>query len=113
MFKKDDSKKIRLELIDPTFINGLGAVLTFGAEKYEANNWKKAHTVADRERIKGAMLRHQMCLGRGETIDQESGLHHAYHIACNAMFLAYHDMHSGRIHKDQSIMVFDDDGAPE
>lgn len=110
MFQKDDSKKIRLELIDPTFINGLGAVLTFGAEKYEANNWKLANSPADRERIKGAMLRHQMELANGTEIDPDSGLHHAYHIACNAMFLAYHDRHSG-LHPKQGTMVLEDDGG--
>jgi len=95
MFQKDDSKKLRLELIDPTFINGVGAVLTFGAEKYTANNWKQANSMVNRERIKGAMLRHQMAYANGEKNDPDSGLHHMYHIACNAMFLAYHDMHEG------------------
>jgi len=103
-FKKNDTDKIRLELIDPDFINGVGAVLTFGAEKYEANNWKKAKSKENRERIKGAILRHQMALMSGETVDPESGLHHAYHIATNAMFLAYHDKHSGE-HKSQGVLL--------
>ncbi len=102
-FKKDDAKKLRLELIDPTFINGIGAVLTFGAEKYADNNWKLAKSKESGERIKGAMLRHQMAYSEGEIVDPESGLHHMYHIAVNAMFLAYHDRNVIE-HKDQGTL---------
>jgi len=102
-FKKDDTNKLRLELIDPDFINGVGAVLTFGAAKYEANNWKKAKSKENRERIKGAMLRHQTALMSGEIIDSDSGLHHAYHIATNAMFLAYHDLRDNE-HEKQGVL---------
>ena len=94
-FMKNDSKKNRLELIDPKFINGIGAVLTFGAEKYKANNWKKATSLADRERVRGGMLRHLMAYSSGELTDPETGLHHLYHLSCGAMFLTYHDMHDG------------------
>ena len=103
MFKKDDNAKLRLELIDPKFINGVGAVLTFGANKYSADNWKKANKKKDRDRILGAMLRHQMALASGELIDKDSGLHHAYHIATNAMFLAWHDMNEG-LHRKQGVL---------
>ena len=34
-FKKFDSEKNRLELIEPQFIEGLGKVLTYGSLKYE------------------------------------------------------------------------------
>jgi len=91
-FQKADGEKNRLELIDPEFILGLGQVLTFGAAKYSPNNWKKAKP-KDIDRISGAMLRHQMAHAGGELVDPETGLSHMYHIACNAMFLAYHDRH--------------------
>ena len=94
MFNKADGGKTRLELIDPTFIMGLGKVLTFGADKYDAHNWKKASKAADIERIKGAQLRHIMSYNGGELVDPETGLSHQYHIACNAMFLAYHEARS-------------------
>jgi len=109
MFMKDDKAKNRLELIDPEFILGLGAVLTFGADKYEANNWKLGGSDKDLARIRGAMLRHQMALATGEEVDPESGINHTYHIACNAMFLAYHS----RNDRVQTVMVFEDDGGTE
>lgn len=109
MFKKADQKKNRLELVDPEYIEGIGAVLTFGSKKYAPNNWKLA-TQEDIERIHGAILRHQMAIMKGEEIDPDSGLLHAYHLGCNAMFLAYHTRNR-REHLNQSVMVFDEDGG--
>jgi hypothetical protein len=89
-FQKKDNAKVRMELIDPDYMIGVAQVLTFGAEKYEPYNWQKA-TDEDIERIKGAMLRHQMAYMKGEQKDPETGLNHMYHVGCNAMFLAYFD----------------------
>lgn len=89
-FQKFDSKKNRVELIEPDFIFGVGSILTFGAEKYEAHNWKKA-TPDDIERIKGSLLRHTLAYLNGELVDPESGLSHLYHAGCNLMFLDYFD----------------------
>ena len=90
-FKKFDGKKNRLELIEPEFILGLGRVLSFGADKYEAHNWKKATSEEDQDRIKGAMLRHMMAYIGGEKIDPETGESHLHHISCNSMFLNHFD----------------------
>ena len=103
---KNDSAKTRLELIDPLFIEGVGAVLTFGAEKYEANNWKLAKSDEDKERVRGGMLRHLNAYGRGELIDPETGLSHMYHLSCGAMFLAYHDR-NGDTHPKQGKLDVD------
>jgi len=56
-FIKHDEVKNRLELREPKFIQGVGNIITFGATKYSANNWKNAKE-DDVERIKGALLRH-------------------------------------------------------
>ncbi len=89
-YKKYDGGKPRLELIDPDFILGVGKVLTFGAEKYDDDNWKKA-TPADRKRSAGSLLRHTMAYQKGEMIDPESGLEHLYHMATNIMFMSWYD----------------------
>jgi len=91
-FTKNDKDKVRMELLDPDFIIGTAEVLTFGAKKYEAENWKKA-TGKDIARYEGAILRHLMAYRKGEKIDPETGLSHLYHISCNTMFLAYFDRH--------------------
>ena len=89
-FKKFDTSKPALELVEPGYIIGTGEILTMGMEKYGRNNWKNAKP-EDIERIKGAMLRHLMSYLSGDKIDDESGLNHMYHISCNAMFLSYFD----------------------
>ena len=101
MYKKYDNEKPRLELIDPEFILGVGKVLTFGAEKYDANNWKKA-THEDRTRSAGSLLRHMMAYQKGELIDPESGLEHTYHMATNIMFMDWYDKNLN-YRKDDSL----------
>ena len=104
-FTKHDSGKPRLELLDPEFITGVAQVLTKGAIKYEAYNWQRADS-EDRERVKGALLRHMMSYMGGELLDPETGLAHMYHISCNAMFLAYYDRHSN-VHPNQGNLKMD------
>ena len=91
MFQKFDGKKNRLELIEPEFIEGLGRILSFGAEKYEANNWMLASSDDDQKRIYGALQRHLLAYRKGEKLDPETGESHLYHACCNLMFLDYQD----------------------
>jgi hypothetical protein len=79
-----DQNKIRHDLISPTAINELAKVLTFGAQKYAPNNWRKGMAWS---RVFGSLKRHLNALERGEDVDPETGLNHAAHIMCNAMFL--------------------------
>lgn len=95
-FMKFDGKKNRLELIEPEFIEGLGRILSFGAEKYEADNWKKANSPEDQRRIYGALQRHLLAYRKGEKIDPETGESHLYHACCNLMFLDYQDRAVGK-----------------
>ena len=85
--RKDDTGKNRLDLIEPEFIESVGKVLTFGASKYEPNNWQNVEDGEDR--YYAAALRHLMAYRRGEEKDPESGLSHLEHAACNIMFLLH------------------------
>lgn len=87
-FTKLDDSKPQLTLIEPDFINGIANVLGIGAIKYSRDNWKQA-TPEDIIRFKNALLRHTLAYANGEEFDPESGYSHAYHIACNAMFIDY------------------------
>lgn len=82
---KYDSDKLRLNLITEPMLTGLGEVLTFGANKYEANSWQNVPDAI--ERYKAALLRHYTAWIGGEDLDAESKLHHVKHILCNAAFL--------------------------
>lgn len=84
---KDDQEKVRLDLVEPDFIEGIGEVLTFGAKKYTANSWQDVEDAENR--YYAAALRHLMAYRKGETADEESGLSHLKHVACNLMFLLH------------------------
>ena len=87
-FKKFDTEKPMITLVEPRYIVGMAEVLTFGAKKYAIDNWKQA-TADDIRRIKDSLLRHTLAYTSGEILDNETGLSHAYSIGCNAMFLDY------------------------
>ncbi len=87
--RKDDSSKLRWDLIPTGVLGQVIKVLTFGASKYSDDNWKK---VPDRRRrYYAAMMRHVDTWWQGEKIDPESGVHHLAHAICCAMFLLWED----------------------
>lgn len=83
--RKDDSEKPRMDLLDADFLEGVARVLTFGASKYAAHNWRGGIKYS---RLIAAAYRHLGAINRGEDTDSESGLLHAYHLGCCIMFLA-------------------------
>jgi len=83
--EKHDNGKPMLDLIPPLMELEVGAVLTFGAEKYSIDNWRQVPDL--RRRYIAAAMRHINALRRGETLDPESGQHHAAHAATCLMFL--------------------------
>mgnify|MGYP003654444538 CR=1 FL=1 len=66
------------------FETGLATVLTFGASKYKANNWRKC---TDTGRYLAACHRHLNAILCGEELDPETGFRHWDHISTNLMFL--------------------------
>lgn len=84
---KYDAGKPQMDLIPLSAVYAVAEVMTFGAKKYSANGWK---TVPDAiNRYTAAMLRHMTAIQEGELVDSDSGLPHADHIACNALFLSW------------------------
>lgn len=83
--KKNDDEKPRTDLLPPGALLGVSEVLSHGAKKYGDDNWRK---VTPRSRYIAAILRHVLKYMGGERLDKESGLHHLYHAACCALFLA-------------------------
>lgn len=82
---KHDQEKIQVELLDPLALEGLAKVLTFGAKKYAAHNWRGGFKWS---RLIGALFRHGFAILRGEDNDPESGLPHIDHLGCCWMFLS-------------------------
>lgn len=82
--KHDTAKKWRPELIAPEFIMAVAYVLTFGAVKYSAGNWRKGMKWS---RAYGALQRHLALWAGGEKYDEETGYSHLWHAGCCLMFL--------------------------
>ncbi len=78
-----DDDDVNLSVFRP-----MALVLSYGAKKYERNNWKR--DIDDICHIVDSLLRHIIALQRGKLLDEESDLHHIGHIMCNVMFLEYH-----------------------
>lgn len=85
--KKDDSLKLRFDLIPPIFLKAVATILSFGARKYGPNNWQTLDNFE--ERYTGALMRHLNAWRSGERTDPESGHSHLWHIACNVAFLIW------------------------
>jgi hypothetical protein len=82
---KFDQDKPRMDLLDAKALEGLARVLTFGAHKYAAHNWR---TGLHYSRVISALLRHLNAVQQGQDIDPESNLPHIDHIGCCWMFLS-------------------------
>ncbi len=82
---KYDQDKPRYDLLPANAIDQLARVLTFGANKYEANSWQNVENGL--ERYRAALLRHTFAIQNGEVYDSESGLPHSAHAMCCAAFI--------------------------
>ncbi len=85
--RKDDNDKLRFDLLSPEFEEVVTKVLTYGAAKYEPNNWQNVEDAENR--YYAALRRHISAYRKGEKVDPESGLPHLAHAACNIMFLMH------------------------
>lgn len=83
---KYDQDKPRMDLLDADAMEGVAKVLTFGAQKYAAHNWRGG---INNSRLLAAMLRHTFAIMRGEYVDPESNLPHIDHVGCCWMFLSW------------------------
>ena len=82
---KYDQEKPRLDLVPPGIIEAVGAVRTYGAKKYNTiAGWQQVEP----ERYTAALMRH-LCKFLRDPYgkDEESGLPHLWHMACNIAFL--------------------------
>jgi Domain of unknown function (DUF5664) len=88
--RKFDGNKLEYGLLPPLALEETVKVLTFGAQKYERDNWKRVPE--SKRRYFDALQRHVWAWKQGEQIDPESGLHHLAHAMCCLMFLYEHDI---------------------
>lgn len=82
---KADTGKPRISLVPTQIIRDIAAVREYGNKKYgDPNNWRKVEV----QRYIDALLRHTLAFWEDQNgVDEESGLPHLSHIACNVAFL--------------------------
>lgn len=81
---KADKGKPRPTLVPVSLIEAVTAIREYGCAKYhDPENWRKVEP----ERYRDAAYRHWLAYLKGETVDEESGLPHLWHLACNIAFL--------------------------
>lgn len=103
-FTKHDHGKPRHSLIPPMAEREMAKVLTFGAQKYSEDNWRK---VDDPSRYVDAAMRHINDYRTGKWSDDESGLHHLAHAMCCLAFvvelnIAYIDEKKAALEKSEN-----------
>lgn len=82
---KHDEGKLRISLVPPQIIRDIAEVREYGNKKYhDPNNWKRVEI----ERYIDALLRHTLAFMEDPNgKDEESGIEHYKHIACNLAFI--------------------------
>lgn len=81
---KADKGKLELSLVNPQLVKAVAEVRMYGTEKYgDSENWRKVEP----KRYVDALYRHLLAYIEGNEVDEESGLSHLAHMACNISFL--------------------------
>lgn len=82
---KADGGKLEVALVPTQIIRDIAEVRMYGGKKYgSADNWKKVEL----ERYVNALMRHALdFLDDHGSVDQESGIPHYKHMACNLAFI--------------------------
>lgn len=81
---KHDDGKPRWDLLPFDALEEVAEVLEYGARKYAARNWEKGMAWG---RLLRAAIGHLASWAKGKPRDDESGLPHLAHAACNVLFL--------------------------
>ena len=81
---KADKGKVRPTLVPASLVLAVAAIREYGCKKYhDPENWKRVEP----QRYRDALYRHLLAYFGGEKNDEESGLPHLWHAACNIAFL--------------------------
>ncbi len=91
--RKFDSEKPKMYLLPPKATVEVAKVLTFGAAKYDEENWRKLEDA--QKRYSGGALRHIFSHLDGELQDPETNLSHLAHAICCLMFKLELELENG------------------
>jgi len=97
---KYDGEKPMMHLLPPKAINEVAKVLTFGAQKYDEENWRKLDNL--QSRYSSGALRHIFAHIDSETLDTESGLSHLAHAICCLLFKLEIELEDAKSKEEES-----------
>lgn len=82
---KADRGKPRISLVPMQIVWDIAEIREYGTKKYkDPENWKRVEI----QRYVDALLRHTLAFVKDpESVDEESGLPHYKHMACNMAFI--------------------------
>lgn len=90
---KADHGKVRPTLVPPSLVLAVAKIREYGCAKYhDPENWRQVEP----QRYRDALYRHFLAYLGGEEKDQESGLPHLWHMACNIAFLIEMEGENGK-----------------
>lgn len=97
---KADNGKPKLSLVPRQIIFDIAKVREFGTKKYgDSENWRQVEV----QRYRDAAFRHFMAyLDDPYGVDEESGLSHLSHLACNIAFLCEMEHNKEALRKDEA-----------
>jgi len=99
-FTKHDNGKPEWDLLPESALEGVVRVLMYGAKKYGRSNWKRGASDPEAmRRVYNAMRRHLNSWkeavidgdDQASADDDETGLSHLWHAACNIVFLLFYE----------------------
>ena len=96
---KYDSEKPKMNLLPPKAIVEVSKVLTFGAAKYDAENWRKLDDLQNR--YTAGALRHIFSHMDGEELDPETNLSHLAHAMCCLLFKLEIELENAKIEEEK------------
>ena len=96
---KYDGEKPKMHLLPPKAINEVAKVLTFGAQKYDEENWRKLEDL--QSRYSSGALRHIFAHLDSEDLDPESGLSHLAHAICCLLFKLEIELEDAKIEEEK------------
>lgn len=84
-FAKSDNGKLKISMVPTQIFRDVAEVRMYGDDKYHApNNW----AIVNIDRYIDALLRHLLAfLDDHNSVDEESGIPHYKHAACNMAFI--------------------------
>ena len=83
---KADAGKLEIDLVPMQIVRDIAQVRMYGNKKYgDPDNWK----TVELRRYVNALLRHTLAFANDiNSVDEESGIQHYKHMACNMAFIS-------------------------